>query len=103
MELTQQQRTVQQNKALHKWFELLADELNGAGLDMRHLLKPHVEIPWSKETVKEYLWRPVQKAQLIKESTTDLTPTEVTKVFETLNRYLGEKHKIHVDFPHEEL
>lgn len=100
MELTQQQRTDSQNKALHLWFELLAEELNGAGLDMRKVLKPHVDIPWQKETVKEYLWRPVQQAQLLKDSTTDMTPTEVTKVYETLNRHLGEKFGVHVEWPH---
>ena len=93
------QRTLQQNRALHKYFELLADELNTAGLDMRRTLKPGVDIPWSQNTVKDFLWRPIQRAQLQKESTTELTTKDIDTVYDTLNRYLSEKHGLTVVFP----
>ena len=89
----EKQRTLQQNKALHLLFEMLAEELNEKGLDMRKTLKP------SKDMVKEYIWRPIQKAQLGKKSTTERTTKDIDKVFETINRFLGEKHKVHVPFP----
>lgn len=92
-------RTHQQNKALHVLFNLLASELNLAGLDMRKTLKPGVEIPWTGRSVKEYLWRPVQKAQLNKNSTTELTTVEIDQVFDTLNKHFGEKFGLHVEFP----
>lgn len=92
-------RTNQQNKALHVLFQLLANELNNAGLDMRKTLKPGVEIPWQPGGIKEYLWRPIQEAQLNKKSTTELTTKEIDEVFDTLNRYLGDKHGLHVPFP----
>lgn len=92
-------RTSQQNKALHVLFELLADKLNEAGLDMRKTLKPEIDIPWTGASVKEYLWRPVQFAQLDKDSTTELTTADVDKVFDTINRHLGEKFGLHVPFP----
>jgi len=98
-EKTYPQRTNQQNKALHVLFGLYAQTLNEAGLDMRKTLKPEVDIPWSGATVKEYLWRPVQIAQLNKKSTTELTTVEIDKVFDTLNKYLGEKHGLHTPFP----
>jgi hypothetical protein len=98
----EKQRTIQQNKALHKYFELLAEELNNAGLDMRVVLKPEISINWSPETIKEHLWRPVQKLQLGKESTTELTTSEINKIWETLNRFLSDKFGVFVDFPHEE-
>src|SRR3990167_7615419 len=91
-------RTAQQNRALHLYFELIADTLNDAGLDMRAVLKPEVEIPWTARNVKEFLWRPVQKIQLGKDSTTDLTTKEIDVVFETVNRHLA-KHGIHIPFP----
>lgn len=93
------QRTVQQNKALHVLFRLLADELNTAGLDMRKTLKPGIEIPWSGPAVKEFLWRPIQEAQLRKHSTTELTTKEIDEVFDTINKHLGEKFGLHVAFP----
>lgn len=97
--MTQNQRTLQQNKALHKYFDLLADELNQAGFDMKRTLKPSVDIPWTPENVKEYLWRPLQEAYLHKESTTELTSDQIDKVYEVLNRHLGETTGVTVEFP----
>jgi len=93
------QRTVRQNKALHVLFRLLAETLNDNGLDMRKTLKPGIDIPWSPESAKEYLWRPVQEAQLNKKSTTELTTKEIDEVFDTINKHLGEKFGVHVPFP----
>ena len=73
----EKQRTLQQNKALHLLFTLIAETLNDAGLDMRAVLKPGVEIPWSGETVKDYIWKPIQKIQIGKEHTADLTTKEI--------------------------
>lgn len=102
MEKETNQRTNQQNKALHTYYSLLANTLNAAGYDMKRTLKQDVEIPWTPETVKNYLWRPVQSAQLQKESTTELTTREIDAVWETLNRHLGEKFGVFVPFPSEE-
>lgn len=97
--VVKENRTNAQNRAMHKYFELLATELNDAGLSMLKFLKPGAEIPWSSDSVKDFIWRPIQKAQLDKESTTKLTTSEVSQVYETLNRHLGEKFKVHVPFP----
>lgn len=99
MEKEKKQRTVQQNSALHLLFGMIADELNVAGFDMKRTLKAEVNIPWNVTTVKEWLWRPIQKAQLQKESTTELTTKEIDEVFDTLNRHLGEITGVHVAFP----
>lgn len=92
-------RTAQQNRALHVLFALLASTLNENGLDMRKTLKPEIEIPWSGNSVKEYLWRPIQVAQLNKNSTTELTTIEIDQVFDTINKHMGEKFGLHVPFP----
>jgi hypothetical protein len=84
-------RTIQQNRALHKYFELLAKELNFAGLDMKTVLKPEVNIPWSTQTVKDFLWRPIMKAYLGKRSTTEMTTKDIDEIFEILNKHLGER------------
>lgn len=93
------QRTLSQNAALHVYFKLVADKLNEAGLDMRKVLKPTVEIPWSPKAVKEYMWRPIMTAQLGKRSTTEMTTVDIDFVFDTINRHLGEKFGIHEPFP----
>lgn len=97
-----ERRTLKQNSALHVYFNLLAEELNSAGYDIKETLKKDIEIPWNAITVKELLWRPIQKAQLKKTSTTRLSTTELDLIYDTLNRYLGEKLGIHVPFPSEE-
>lgn len=91
-------RTQQQNKALHKYFALVAEELNSAGLDIRQVYKPEVEIPWTPGTVKEYLWKTVQRIQLQKEHTADLETKEIDAVYDVVNNHLA-KLGVHVPFP----
>lgn len=95
----EKKRTGQQNKALHLMFAHLAENLNSNGFDMKRTLKAHVDIPWTAQTVKDYLWRPIQEAQVMKKSTTELTTKEIDEVFDTLNRYLGQITGVYTPFP----
>lgn len=96
--------TRQQQKSLHLFFSLLAEELNTKGKDMRVILKPTWQIWWTPQAVKRDLWKPLQKAMYGKESTTDLLKhEEIDKIHETIMHYLGEKHEIeYIEFPHME-
>lgn len=84
-------RTLAMNRALHQFLQMLADGLNDAGLDMKKVLKPEVEIPWTKDSAKEYLWRPLQKVLIDEESTADASTSEYTPVYQTLCRHLAAK------------
>lgn len=95
-------RSAQQNNALHKFCTMLAEELNARGLDMRQVLRPEIEIPWTLHSAKEHLWRPIQKAMTGKESTTQGSTKEYPQVYEVLNRHMGEKHGVHVPWPSKE-
>lgn len=95
----EQQRTKLQNKALHKLFTLLAEELNTKGLDARVVLKPTYQIWWTPEMIKRDLWKPLQDAMYDKKSTTELSTKEVSKVYEQLGKILGEKFGAEVEFP----
>lgn len=97
-----EQRTPTQNRALHLWFRRLAEALNEAGLDMKHTLKPEVEIPWDEHTIKQFLWKPIQELAVGKKSTTELETKEVSRIYDIMNRHLGEKFGIYVAFPNEE-
>lgn len=92
-------RTITQNAALHLMFEQLADELNSKGLDQRKVLKESIEIPWTKDSIKEYLWRPIQEAKFDTTSTTDLKTNEIDEVFKILQRHLNQKLNIGIEFP----
>jgi hypothetical protein len=96
----ERKRTNQQNGAIHLYCDWVAFELNNAGLVTKRSI-PNlgmVEIHWTKDSVKEGIWKPIQKALLNKESTTDLNTEEVSKVYEHMNLYLGQKG-ISVPFP----
>ena len=95
-------RTDQQNKAMHKYFELLSTALNDAGLDARKTLKPEVEIPWTPEMIKNLMWRPIQEAMTGKKSTTELTTVEPSEVHAVLNRHLSSKFGLNVEWPSDE-
>ena len=94
--MEEKQRTIKQNKSLHLWFRLLADTLNESGLGMREVLKPSVYIEWNDKTIKEYIYKPILEAMLLKKSTTEMTTKEIDKVWETINLHLGEKFGVEV-------
>lgn len=98
------QRTIQQNRALYKFFELLAKALNDSGYDMRKVLKPTYNLPWTKETVHDHIWIPFQEAMYKTNSTTFLRKQEqIDKLHETIMRELGEKFGIeYLPFPVDE-
>lgn len=98
------QRTGQQNRALWKFFELLAKSLNDAGYDMRKVLKPTYNLPWTKEMIHDHIWIPFQQAMYKTNSTTFLRKQEqIDRLHETIMRELGEKFGVeHIDFPRSE-
>ena len=94
---TLDQRTLVQNRALHLYCKNVSQALNGAGYDMKKVIK--ADVPWTPLQVKELIWRPIQKALLRKESTTNLSKSEVNKVYETVSKLLAERFGIVVEFP----
>lgn len=98
-EKLEKHRTLTQNAAMHLYFQMLADSLNDAGLDMKKVLKPEVDIPWTKDSIKNYLWRPIQKAMTKKESTTELDTVNPSEIYKVLDRHLSEKFGVSVEWP----
>ena len=97
------QRTKLQNKSLHLYFTLLAEACNDAGYSLKKVLDNiHLDIPVTAISVKESIWRPIQKEMLGKDSTTELDTTDITTIWEALNQALGSRMGIHVVFPSEE-
>jgi hypothetical protein len=92
------QRTSVESNALHKYCGMLAKALNDSGLDMR-MVKDDVDLPWSKETVKEFLWKPIQLAVTGEESTTNVKMGDYSKVYDVLNKHLSTNKGIQVFWP----
>lgn len=93
------QRSLTQNAALHLYCTMLADKLNEAGLDQKKVLKPEIDIPWTTESAKEFLWRPIQKSVTGLDSTTKPEKSQYSAIYEVLNRYLAQKHGVSVEWP----
>ena len=103
---TAQKRTKKQNKALHKFCELIAKSCNLAGYEFvltSPVLKSPVDVPWTMESVKEHVWRPIQIAHYPdKKSTADLDKTEISEIADVISRYLAESKGILVVFPNKD-
>jgi hypothetical protein len=94
---TQSKRTGQQNRALHLWCEMLAQELTFAGISQRVLLEAINEVDNSAESVKS-VFRALGKAKYLKSSTAELTTKECSDIYEEFNRNLA-KIGIHIEWP----
>jgi hypothetical protein len=98
------QRTLPQNNAIHKWLTDVALELDKGGHTIQNVVAAikRAEIRPTMLALKEVLWRPYMIAATGKESTTQLDTAEVDKVYEGLNKFLGENFELFIPFPSEE-
>ena len=97
--------TNNQRKALHLYLEWLANDLNDNGYNVKdaiHILA-NAEVSFTKENCKEIFWRPMQTALFPEKiSSEKLEGSEVSTIFEHLNKSISENTGIHVPFPSEE-
>ena len=85
----EKRRTDKQNNSLNLWVRQSAEALNAAGMDMRKTLREDWEIPWTEESFKEHIWRPIQKAMFGYESTTEASTSDYNEIYQTICRELG--------------
>ncbi len=84
--------------------ELLAEELNNSGYEIKKVMAvKQVDVPWTTDTIKELLYKPIMQAMHPgKTSTTQLDTKEISEVWEVLNRHLAENFGVSVQFPSDE-
>lgn len=99
-----EKRTNRQNAALHKYLTQVSEVLDKEGNTMQDVVKAikRAEIRPTPVALKEVVWKPLQEIMLGKKSTTELTTAEVDKVYEAMNKWLGDNFQTHVPFPSEE-
>jgi hypothetical protein len=89
---------------MHKYFELVADALNAGGytkIAVLAFLKK--TMPWSKESVKDDIWRNIMIAVGFGDKTRNLKSNEITKVYEYANQFLTERLEMEsIPFPRKE-
>ena len=77
-------RTKKQNRAAHKFFKELSDELNNAGISQKLLIEG-LEVEHTEHSVKS-VFRAIGRAKFGKLSTADLTTKELHETFEEMSR-----------------
>lgn len=97
-EIVKPNRSTAQNSAIHVYCREVASVMEASGMDMKTVIKDGVPIVPTMHLIKDYMWRPIQKAVTGKESTTKLDTVEVNDVYEQLSRLLAEKYSIDVPF-----
>lgn len=94
--MTEKQRTLTQNKAIHKYFVELTTELNNQGITLNILLK-NIEVDLTPMAIKD-IFRKIGEVKYGKKSTKDLTTVEIQECYEELNRHVSQ-HGVHIPFP----
>lgn len=93
-------RTDKQGRSIWLYCTLLAKAFNDAGIYMvLFFYKEGAQVSWTKESVMEALWRPVQIAMFNIRSTTKLKTNQVSQIYEDINRFTGEKFGVSLPFP----
>lgn len=92
-------RTPAQHRALHKWFGDVADKLNNAGISPQVFVNLGIEIRWTKEMVKEDIWKAIQLKKFKTDSTKELTIGDLQEIYEDIDLELLQNPLINVDIP----
>ena len=94
-------RTLNQNRALWLWCEMIATTLNENNLDIKKVLK--IDVPWNRDTVKVVIFNTVMEAYYKKKSSTQLEIKEFDKIIDVIINNFGTKYGVVIpNFPHRE-
>lgn len=98
---SKQQRTPKQRKAIEVYCREVADALDREGHTLQNVVAQikKAEIRPTQENIKEVVFKPIAKVLFSVESTTELDTTQVDRVYEVMNKWLGDNFEIHVPFP----
>lgn len=95
------QRTDAQNRAIHLYCAQLADALDREGHTLQNVVEriKKAEIRPTQENIKETVFKPMAKALFGVDSTTKLTTSQVDRVYEMVNAFIGREFHLYIPFP----
>jgi hypothetical protein len=94
-----EKRTSLQNRALHLFFKIMADQLNNLGLDCSiEIQNITFSVPYTDMTFKNEIWRPIQKTMYGIESTKDINTKQINGILDVLTVSFGQSG-IEITFP----
>ena len=92
-------RTWRQNNTLHLLFRQMAKALNDAGFEIPHPFKPDLEIPYSEESVKELLYKPIITMYFKVDRSTDLDTEQLSESMTILVDAVNRNTGVYVPIP----
>ena len=92
-------RTWRQNNTLHLLFRRMAEALNDAGFEIPHPFKPDLEIPYSEESVKELLYKPIITMYYKVGRSTDLDTEQLSESMTILVDAVNRNTGVYVPIP----
>lgn len=93
-------RTIQQNKSIYKYCDIVAKIFNDAGITKRMFFtKRKYESSWTKESIIEDIWRELQYALFKHRNTSKLSTSEVSEVYQEMSRLLSVRFSVDQPFP----
>ena len=92
-------RTWRQNNTLHLLFRRMAEALNDAGFEIPHPFKPDLEIPYSEESVKELLYKPIITMYFKVDRSTDLDAEQLSESMTILVDAVNRNTGVYVHIP----
>jgi len=101
----QEKSSKKQFDSVHLYLEMVAKVLADEGHTMQDVVKAirTAEILPTKNALKEVVWKPLLSIITGKDSTTKQSSVEVDKVYEAMNKWLGQEFEVHVPFPSEDI
>jgi len=94
------QRTIQQNKSIHKGCQNIADVLVENGISLNKVIK-NLEIRPSMESIKD-IFRSIAESKYGIKSTAELQTGQVNDVWEDLIKAVSETTGVFISFPTQE-
>jgi len=94
-------RTITQNKAMHKYFEIIAENMNDAGITQKSLIgsfKDGFELPVTEHMIKD-IFREVGRAMFRKDSTADISTKEISEVHRVVDQRFAEVTGVSAPWP----
>lgn len=95
-----QKRSSQQNRALHKYFSLIAIELNELGQEFCYtgITGKELSLQYTETIIKELFWKPIQMTMFGTNTTTKLTTDQMNMIIEVFSKFFAERG-VELNFP----
>lgn len=96
-------RTSLQNAALHKFFTIIAEQLNELGLEFNFTGVKGYDLStrYTANIVKEFFWKPIQITLFDYESTTKLNTQQMNEIIDIIIKFFADKGVL-IEFPNKE-